>query len=177
MIAANATTQALKLLLGPPATVPGAGWPSGHTTAAATVALGLVMVVTPRARSLAAAAGGLFVAATVYSVLLLGWHFPSDMAGGLCVAGAWMALAVALLGEPAQEQARATLTPSIVAAALACATVAAAVVWRGEAALDYARAHTTFVAGGAALGAAALALATAFALLMRSPRRDTSRTA
>ena len=63
--------------------------PSGHTTAVMSLALALVIVSPPRLRPLAAAAGGLLTVATVFSLLVLGSHYPSDIVGGLLVATAW----------------------------------------------------------------------------------------
>lgn len=72
-------------------------FPSGHTTAAASLSIALVLVVPP-ARRLAAAAIGIVVTAAVgISVVVLGWHYPSDVLGGLLVASAWGLAAVAWL--------------------------------------------------------------------------------
>ena len=172
MIAANATTQILKALIGPPDGAPAAIFPSGHATAAASVVLGVVLVLAPRLRPFVAAAGGLLATAAAYSVVLLGWHLPSDAAAGFCVAGAWAALALAVL--PAEHSRAATpvalrqvLWAPAAAALLACAAVGVLALERPEAAVDYARDNTTFVVVAAALGAAALALATVFAVLAR----------
>jgi len=102
------TTQVLKQLTADPrgielvpyAHVSSAAWPSGHTTAATALALCLVAVAPPRLRPRAAAAGAALAVAVALSVLLLGWHFPSDVLGGFCVAAAWMLCGLAATGYP-----------------------------------------------------------------------------
>ncbi|HVW48208.1 MAG TPA: phosphatase PAP2 family protein [Solirubrobacterales bacterium] len=95
---ANVTTQALKSLLEHVRyTAAQQGWempwansfPSGHTTAAATLAVGLLFVVPARHRLAAAVAGFLLTAAVGISVMVLSWHYPSDVLGALLVVGAW----------------------------------------------------------------------------------------
>jgi membrane-associated phospholipid phosphatase len=72
-----------------------ASWPSGHATAALSLALCAVLVAPPRLRAFVAIAGGLFVTAVAASLLILAWHMPSDVLGGFLVATLWTALAVA----------------------------------------------------------------------------------
>ena len=94
----NVSTQLLKPALakrGPG--VETASWPSGHATAAMALVLCLLLVVPMRLRPAAAAFGGLFALAVVYSILILGHHEPSDVLGGFLMAGAWTALGVAAL--------------------------------------------------------------------------------
>ncbi|MHB8532216.1 MAG: phosphatase PAP2 family protein [Solirubrobacteraceae bacterium] len=74
-----------------------ASWPSGHSTAAAALAICAVLVAPPRLRPLVAALGALFALAIGFSLLLLAWHMPSDVLGGYFAAGLWTALAVAAL--------------------------------------------------------------------------------
>jgi membrane-associated phospholipid phosphatase len=59
-----------------------------------------VAVAPPRLRPHAAAAGAALAVAVALSVLLLGWHFPSDVLGGVCVAAAWMLCGLAAAGYP-----------------------------------------------------------------------------
>jgi membrane-associated phospholipid phosphatase len=77
--------------------MPAASWPSGHTTAAASLALALVLVSPPRLRRIVAAAGALLVAATAFALLVLGSHYPTDIVGACLVAGGWACLAATLL--------------------------------------------------------------------------------
>jgi membrane-associated phospholipid phosphatase len=95
MIGASATTQLLKRLLSEPrpqphgTSLPPDAWPSGHTTAAAALAIAIVLVTPPGRRrpvAVVAAAGTLLVGA---ALVALGSHYPSDVLGGLCVAGTW----------------------------------------------------------------------------------------
>jgi membrane-associated phospholipid phosphatase len=74
-----------------------ASWPSGHSTAAAALALCAVLVSPARLRPLIGALGGLFVLAVGAALLIRAWHMPSDVLGGYLLAALWMALAVAAL--------------------------------------------------------------------------------
>jgi membrane-associated phospholipid phosphatase len=95
---ANLTTQLLKTLLehvrytanehGYELPWPNS-FPSGHTTAAASIAVALLLVVPAMFRLRAAVAGLLLTAAVALSVVVLSWHFPSDVLGALLVVGAW----------------------------------------------------------------------------------------
>jgi membrane-associated phospholipid phosphatase len=94
---ANLTTQALKVALSHPRAreLLGAenatwdGFPSGHVTAVASIAIAFAFVVPARLLPAVAAIGTCFVAAMGWSVLALYWHYPSDVAGGILVAGSW----------------------------------------------------------------------------------------
>lgn len=67
--------------------------PSGHTTAAASVAAAVLLVVPPRGRAWAAVLGAGYAAATGISTLVGQWHRPSDVIAALLVVLAWGALA------------------------------------------------------------------------------------
>src|SRR5918911_585475 len=73
-------------------------------TAAMTLALCGVMVTPPRLRPSAAALGGGFAVAVSYSILMLAWHFPSDVLGGFLVAALWTLLAVTALTLGRREE-------------------------------------------------------------------------
>jgi membrane-associated phospholipid phosphatase len=103
---ANVTTQALKGLLEHVRyTAAEQGWempwansfPSGHTTAAATLAVALLFVVPARHRLAAAVVGFLLTAAVALSVVVLAWHYPSDVLGAFLVVGAWAFAILAVL--------------------------------------------------------------------------------
>jgi membrane-associated phospholipid phosphatase len=97
---ANVTTQVLKIVTATPRVplwMEPASWPSGHLTAATSLALCAVLVAPPLLRSYAAGAGALGVLATAYSILILGSHHPSDVVGGMLMAAAWTAAGVAAL--------------------------------------------------------------------------------
>jgi membrane-associated phospholipid phosphatase len=94
---ANLTTQIFKLALAHPHArqLLGAdqlswdGFPSGHETAAASIAIAFAFVVPARLLPAVAALGAGFAAAMGWSVLVLNWHYPSDVAGGILVAASW----------------------------------------------------------------------------------------
>jgi membrane-associated phospholipid phosphatase len=74
-----------------------ASWPSGHATAAMTLALCAVLVAPYVLRPLVAALGTGFVAGVGISLLILAWHMPSDVFGGYLLAGLWVSLALAVV--------------------------------------------------------------------------------
>jgi membrane-associated phospholipid phosphatase len=160
MLGAGVTTQILKPLLATQRAFPEAhfmgpiAFPSGHTTAVMSLSLALVIVSPSRLRPLAAAAGGLLTVATVFSLLILGSHYPSDVIGGLLVATTWACLASAAL--------RLEFSPSLSGAALGATILGAVgllvVALRPADAFAYASANTTFVFGALAIAAGALVL-------------------
>jgi membrane-associated phospholipid phosphatase len=177
LIGANATTQALKMLTAEPRLasamtgghVDAASWPSGHATAAMTMALCALVVVPSRWRALVLALG-VFTIAVGYSVLVLGWHLPSDVLGAFCVASAWTLLGITAATTLERRQVRArpprlhaALGPAAAAGVAVAAALAGAALARPDAALAYAAANTTFVVGAAAIGSAALAVTAAIA--------------
>ena len=185
LLGANLSTELLKPLLAEPRLLPGqpvasASWPSGHATAAMSLALSAVLVAPARARPAVAAVGAGFAVAVSYSFLTLGWHFPSDVLGGFLVAATWTLLAVAAVlslearrgrrfstveGRPISL--RAALSPPAAAVAAAAALAALVVLVHPHAALGYARAHAAFLAGASAIGALGMVLATAVVLSVR----------
>lgn len=187
LVGANVTTQAIKRLTVEPRAYDltswtgGMGeelWPSGHTTAVMTVVLCLVLVSPHRLRPLAAALGALFVVSVVYSILLLGWHLPSDVVGGFLVATGWTLAAVALLQAaelrwPSAERRErpmrlvAVLRPAAYVAGLSVAVVASVAASRPDSAMAHAVEHSAFVLGAPLIGASALALSTGVAVALR----------
>ena len=102
MALAPLTSELLKPLVAHPRgtgtwTVPADSWPSGHSTAALTIALCAVLVAPAHLRARAAVVGALFAAAVGCSLLILARHMPSDVLGGYLVATFWMAVAVTAL--------------------------------------------------------------------------------
>jgi len=104
LLGSAATTQLLKPLLAThrpqewlSSQIASASWPSGHATAALALALCGVVAVPARWRRLAGAVGGALAVAVAYAILVLAWHFPSDVLGGYLVAGMWTAGAVCVL--------------------------------------------------------------------------------
>lgn len=95
-------------------------WPSGHATAALTLALCAVLAVPPRWRVPTAVVGILFAAVAGAGLLILLKHMPSDVVGGYLLATMWVALAVAALrAAELRWSARPTSAPSQGDAALA----------------------------------------------------------
>jgi membrane-associated phospholipid phosphatase len=70
--------------------------PSGHTTAAASVSVALLLVLPPRFRPVGAVVGVVYTCATGISTLVGQWHRPSDVVAAVLVVGAWAGLAAAL---------------------------------------------------------------------------------
>jgi membrane-associated phospholipid phosphatase len=98
---ANVTTELLKPLLG--AQLQGGGlvipgsFPSGHVTAATALALCMVLASPVWLRRAVALVGAAFIVAVGGSVVMLGWHYPSDAAGGVMVASIWWLLGIAAI--------------------------------------------------------------------------------
>ncbi|HXB65270.1 MAG TPA: phosphatase PAP2 family protein [Solirubrobacteraceae bacterium] len=82
-----------------------ASWPSGHATAAMTLALCALLVAPHRLRPLVAALACGFAVAVACALLILAWHMPSDVVGGFLLATLCVSLAVAALG-PAWDRPR-----------------------------------------------------------------------
>jgi membrane-associated phospholipid phosphatase len=173
LVATGLTTQALKSSLGHPRAgevlgVALGSWPSGHSTAAMTLALCAVLVAPRALRGAVAAAGAAFALAVGLGVMVMEWHLATDVAGGYLVAMTWMLLAVAALRrverpEPAVRSAATRRWGWMVAAAVG--GIAAARV-RADSVADFALAHTwaTVTAAGLCVLAAALAASLAAAL-------------
>jgi membrane-associated phospholipid phosphatase len=187
-VATGATTEALKHLLAAQrfdewlghAQIASASWPSGHSTAAMTMALCAVIVAPPRLRPTVAAVGGAFALAVAYAILTLGWHFPSDVFGGYLVAATYVLLAASAIAAserrwPSRHGVEAgsrpvDLVPAL-GVALACGSVAAGLALaRPHTMVEYATNHTTFVAGALAIAALAALLAGMMATGFRAPR-------
>ena len=174
-LGANLTTQALKILTAAPrdpAWLPDASWPSGHVTAATALALCVVLVAPAALRRYAVVAGAIGVLAAAYSILVIGSHHPSDVAGGMLVAGAWTGLVVAVL-ERDRSVAAARRTRRLAPAAAVisgCVLLVAvlAVAPLGPRLGD----HTTFLAGALLLAACAAAIPAAVATLLAPPARS-----
>jgi membrane-associated phospholipid phosphatase len=160
-----------------------ASWPSGHATAAMSIALCAILVAPQRLRPWVGALGAVFAVAVTFSFLTLDWHYPSDVVGGFLVATTWTLLAVAALAWaqerwPATRAApaarggragslRAVLGPPAVTTLSAALVALAVLLARPAQVLCYATDHTAFVLGAGMLAAAALALAAGVSTLLR----------
>lgn len=157
----------------------GATFPSGHATVAMSATLALVIVLPPSWQALGAVVAAGYSAAVGIGLVVLGWHYPSDVVGGFLVATAWAAAAVGLLHlRPEREESpvgRAAGRAGAAVVALVGLAAAGAVVTRlaDVSQLEqYGRLHTSFFAGSATIALFAAALpATLAALLLGYPGR------
>jgi membrane-associated phospholipid phosphatase len=187
--ATSVSSQLLKALLAHPRFPPIFDYPvgpralpSGHATAAMSLALAGVLVAPRRGRWAAAVIGSGLALAVGASVVAVGWHFPSDVIAGYLLATGWALTIFAGLREanrrfPATDRwTRTTLAQAsdriatgglaVLAAGtavLALLATAAVVLADTSAAACFAREHTAFVvvAGGVASSAVALPVALA----------------
>ena len=140
-------------------------FPSGHATSAMSIALAAVLVAPARARVVVASGAAAYVVAVATSLLVIGWHFPSDVLGGLLLSSGFYFLAVAAVREGATRRAgavaqRAGLALSPGLGGLGVALLAGAsliALSRGEELLAFARVHT--VAAGTAFALAVISTA------------------
>ncbi len=190
LLGANATTHVLKPLLAEPraaslfggkAPIGPVSWPSGHATAAMSLALSLLLAAPGRLRPAIAALGAAFAVAVSYAFLTLGWHYPSDVLGGFVVAGTWSLLVVAAISAADRRWPRtraesrttdrvsvrvALRPPALVLAGGLCLAAVIAIA-RPHAVITYAQQHEAFVLGAAGIGALGLVVATAVMLAAR----------
>jgi membrane-associated phospholipid phosphatase len=96
VIGANVTTQLLKQILLDRVDLLGGlfyplpnSFPSGHATAAASLAVGTILVVPPLLRAPTIVLSALVVALVGVSTLVTGWHRMADAVGGTFVATSW----------------------------------------------------------------------------------------
>src|SRR3954466_9831688 len=152
--------------------LPDAAFPSGHATAAMTLSLALLIIVPRAFRPLAAALGAIFTIAVSFAVLILAWHFPSDIVGGYLIATAWGLATFAVLravnerwpeAGTVRHAARAAL-PAPSAATLAKVGLGAAVIAalvaasRAQQIASFADRHTAATAVASAIAVAAAVL-------------------
>ena len=97
---ANLTTQLLKTSLHRPnldgLPAPNS-FPSGHTTAAASVAFALVLALPYAIRGMVALIGAAYVTVIAVATVWAEWHRPSDTVAGLLIVLAWGGLVTAVL--------------------------------------------------------------------------------
>jgi membrane-associated phospholipid phosphatase len=167
LVVTGATTQILKHLFAEPRVqhwlreqVFSMSWPSGHSTAAMTLALCAVLVAPPTLRTAAAVLGGAFAVGVGYALLVLGWHYPSDVLVGYFVAGLWTSLAVMALHrvERPERARRPAWEPLAGLGAGAVLVVAVLLGARADTVALYTLERPTFVAGALTIPLLALAL-------------------
>jgi hypothetical protein len=177
---ANLTSQGLKHLLGNQdpfglealrGTV--GTWPSGHSTVAMSLALGLVVVSGPAHRTLAAVIGAAYAVGVGVATVALGWHYPSDVVGGFLVAAMWTALCAAgaatvearqpIAGRPSNPVVRRSATAgAALLVAVAFLSIVGVAVARRESLLEFTNGHTTFVASAVGIAALGIAVVAAY---------------
>jgi membrane-associated phospholipid phosphatase len=149
--------------------IPVPSFPSGHATASMSLALAAVLVAPAAYRALVSGAGVLYTVGVGLALPILIWHYPSDVAGGYLLAGAWSLIAVAAERAAAQRwpepgtirsAARQAIAPPSRAAlgvlvALAAALAVIVGTPRASAIAAYADAHTTVVLVAASLAVCA----------------------
>jgi membrane-associated phospholipid phosphatase len=94
---ANVTTQLVKVLLAHPRVKVAIGgdpfepntFPSGHTTAVASIAIAYAFALPAARLRLTFTLGAALTLAVGCSVVTIGWHYPSDVLGGILVAAGW----------------------------------------------------------------------------------------
>ncbi len=188
MAGSTATAELLKQLVASPRSftypfplVMPPSWPSGHATAAMSLALCAVIVAPPRRRPLVGAVMAAFAVAVCYSFLELGWHYPSDVLGGFLLAATWTLLGLAALWwlaearparRPAPDRSGAELSvPALLApvglvVVLGLLLIAAVLAARPDS-LGYLSAHAAFTAGAAVIATLGLAIATGMTIALR----------
>jgi membrane-associated phospholipid phosphatase len=185
LLCANEMTELIKPLVSTPRLLPGdpmpeRSWPSGHATAAMSLALCAILVAPRRRRPIVAVIGAAFAVAVSFAFLTLAWHYPSDVVGGFLVAGTWALSVVAVLfwtearrqdSRDAEVSTKPSLRATLIAPVAGCgaAAVLAGLVLlvRPHQVLTYARMHEAFIIGAGAIGALALSVATALMLDVR----------
>ncbi len=116
VLGSNLTTQVMKARLERPDLGDGGGggegaFPSGHSTVAMSLAMGLVLVAPPALRWTATLAGCAYATGVGVAVVALDWHRPSEVVGAYLVTVAWTAAVAAALvvGRENRGGARATV--------------------------------------------------------------------
>ncbi|MGO9499640.1 MAG: phosphatase PAP2 family protein [Solirubrobacteraceae bacterium] len=179
LLGANLTTEFLKHVLPEPRfagvlggwlPVPTTAWPSGHSTAAMSAVLGLILASPSRLRPLVAALGAAFAVAVGYSLVATADHFPADVFGGYLVATTWTLVIVAALSAAERRwpsettvdrlSLRAALAPQAAVVVAGVALLALVVLTRPHDALAYAEAHKQLVVVAAAIATLGVSLST-----------------
>jgi membrane-associated phospholipid phosphatase len=194
ILGSNVTTQVLKkILLDRPDLVGPAdplgllnSFPSGHSTVAMSLAVGLLIVVPARARPLAALGGLVYATLVGAGTVTAGWHRPSDVAAAYLLVMAWAGACLALLimTEGVERTRPARLlqrVPSVnpffagVGVGLllgATIGVAGTLVAAREAQLDAVNLGASYAASIAAIGGVALVLLMALLSMLRDLSLD-----
>jgi membrane-associated phospholipid phosphatase len=182
LVVTGALAQALKHLLAEPRFADWLGggqldesnWPSGHATAAMTLALCAVVAVPPTWRGATALVGSAFAVAVAYATLALTWHYPSDVLAGFLLAALAVSTALAILAPLETgdlDRPGLSLGPWLFAGGAATVAGAAVVGAASEPIALGAFDRMSVVAGAAAIAAAAVALVFATAVAAAGTQR------
>lgn len=142
-------------------------WPSGHMSVAASLGFALVLAAPAVLRPTAALVGAAYAAGIGLSIVVEGWHYPSDVVGAFFVCGFWAA-AAALLLPAAAARARVSLRGVAVALVVVAVGLALAALVAGAhpGALAAARSSRAVVAVAVVVGLLSTALFAAFTPLV-----------
>jgi membrane-associated phospholipid phosphatase len=194
ILGANVTTQVMKkVLLDRPDLVGRPdplgllnSFPSGHSTVAMALAVGLVVVVPAAARPWAAFGGLVYATLVGAGTVTAGWHRPSDVAAAYLVVMVWAGVCLALListegvdrTRPARLLQRVpSLNPFFAGVGVglllgAMVGVAGTLVAAREAQLDAVNLGASYAAAVAAIAGAALVLLVALLSMLRDLSLD-----
>jgi membrane-associated phospholipid phosphatase len=119
VVGANVTTQLLKVLLAHPRVKLAISgdpfepntFPSGHTTAAASIAVAYAFVLPAALRNLTLTLGAAFALAMGSSVVVIGWHYPSDVLGAYLVVACWGFAVLTAMRAIAPRRPRGVVSP------------------------------------------------------------------
>jgi membrane-associated phospholipid phosphatase len=164
-------------LIGDHMTVGLASWPSGHTTAAATVAVCSILVTPARHRQTVVFTGAALTIAAGYGTLVTGAHLLTDVVAALFVSALWTSLGLAVLWQGQDSDVHATrwrwdagnVYRSVLASSgLALVVAVAAVISWGDALTHYVSDHPVFLTLMLVLALSAQMLVTGAATSMKS---------
>jgi membrane-associated phospholipid phosphatase len=101
VLAANVSTQLLKITLDRPALAEGLAnsLPSGHATAALSIVVALVAVFPVSLKPLVVVLGGTYALAVATATVVAGWHRPSDVVAAGLVVLVWAFASLGLYGN------------------------------------------------------------------------------
>jgi hypothetical protein len=185
LVATGAIAQGLKHLLAQPRYADWLGWrqldetnwPSGHTTAAMTLALCAVVAAPPAWRAATALIGAALAVAVAYATLALTWHYPSDVLAGFLLAALGVSAALAVLAPSEADDPEPPVSlpvASLLIAGAAGTIVAAAVVGAASGSLGLGGSdRVTIVVGAAVIAATAVTLVIATTVAASTGRGET----
>ena len=176
---ATVMSQVLKILLAHPRVEPlylnmeQESLPSGHATAAMSLAVAAILIAPRSLRLPAAVAGGFYALAVGISVVLLGWHYPSDVFAGWLVAVGVGLVALAILrvregeGVEDEEAGEGARSAAGIGLAALAGVVIALMSSRANDLSDYARDHTPGMVVALVIAVGAIVMVSAFTFAAR----------